>query len=89
MRLFSWLLATSALLAACSEETTPIGLDPTTTVVGADPNAEVRAEAQGYADQQCLDDPELAEGVLEIVDPDTEEIVGRITANCASVRSGG
>lgn len=84
------------LAAACgSEANTQVDLSSTTTGGSEsesgdeidDPNTEVRQQAQEFADQQCLDDPELEEGVIEIVDPETQELAGRILADCAEVRS--
>lgn len=93
MRIF---LAMALLLVGCSSEaTTPIDLSPSTTEAvdphastenPVDPNAEVRAQAQQLADNQCLEDETLEEGTIQIVDPDTDEIVGVITADCAEVR---
>jgi len=91
------LLALSLCLAACTTEaTTPVDLSGTTTTTLAnphgsvdpetDPNAEVRAQAQQLADAQCLEDETLEEGIIRIVDPDTDEVVGEISADCEAVR---
>ncbi len=53
--------------------------------VGEDPNAGPRAQAQGFAEQQCVDDPTLAEGVIEIAQQDTGEVVNRIVVDCDDV----
>lgn len=53
---------------------------------GVDPNAGVRSQAVGFAEQQCIDDPELAEGVIQIAEQDTGEVVNRVVADCADVR---
>ncbi len=92
------LLAAALLLVGvgCTgEDATPVDLSPTTTTVvdphgsntdDVDPNAEVRAQAQQLADDQCLEDESLVEGTIQIVDPDTNEVVGVITADCQAVR---
>lgn len=86
------LLAFSLLLMSCGgEDATPIDLDATTSTVGPliddDPNAESRQLVQDLAEQQCLDDPAKVEGVIRIVDPDTDEVVGEFLADCAEVRA--
>ena len=91
------LLAALLLVGAgCTgEDATPVDLSPTTTTVvdphgstadDVDPNTEVRTQAQLLADDQCLEDESLEEGTIQIVDPDTDEIVGVITADCEAVR---
>ncbi len=87
------------LATACTGETAvPIDLNSTSvpTVASstipegldlANPNESQNRVAIGYAEQQCLDDPELVEGYVRIVVPDTEEIVGEITVDCEQVRS--
>lgn len=52
-----------------------------------DPNAEQNRVTLGYAEQQCLDDPELEQGYVQIVDPSTDEKVGEVTADCEEVRN--
>lgn len=89
------------IAASCSGETAvPIDLNSTTTVVTEpppsldgqdqdplDPNAEQNRITLAYAEQQCLDDPELDQGYVQIIDPSTQEKVGEVTADCAEVRS--
>lgn len=90
------------LLGGCSgEKATPVDLNVTTTVADDedtgsesvlegdvdDPNAEQNRVTLGYAEQQCLDDPELDQGYVQIVDPSTDEKVGEVTADCEEVRN--
>ncbi len=86
--------------SACTGETAvPIDLNSTTvpavessTIPGVldpeNPNEAQNQVAVGYAEQQCLDDPDLEEGYVRIVVPETEEIVGEITVDCEQVRTG-
>ncbi len=60
--------------------------DDTTTATTEDPNAEVRQQVIDAAEQQCLDDPTLTEGVVRLVDPETDEVVNEYVADCAEVR---
>ncbi len=71
----------STSVPAVASSTIPDVLDP------ANPNESQNRVAVGYAEQQCLDDPELIEGYVRIVVPDTEEIVGEITVDCEQVRA--
>lgn len=95
------LFALALVVGACSGETAePIDLRatvpttdaPTETTLGeaeqqiTDDNEAQRQVAVGYAEQQCLEDPDLEEGYVQIVVPDTDEKVGEITADCAEVR---
>ncbi len=85
--------------AACTGETAvPIDLNSTTvpnvepsTIPEAldpeNPNEDQNRVAVAYAEQQCLEDPELEEGYVRIVVPETEEIVGEITVDCEQVRA--
>jgi len=41
------------------------------------------------AAQQCLDDPDLAEGYVRAVSPDTDEVLAEIAVDCADIRAGG
>ncbi len=52
-----------------------------------DPNAEQNRITRRYAEQQCLDDPKLDQGYVQIVDPSTNEKVGEVTVDCEEVRS--
>ncbi len=52
-----------------------------------DPNAGVRSQAVGFAEQQCIDDPDLAEGVIQIAEQDSGEVVNRVIADCEDVRT--
>lgn len=57
-------------------------------VLEDDPNAEAREQIRQLAEQQCLDDPTKTEGVIRIVEPDTEQVVGEMIVDCAEVRAG-
>lgn len=92
------LMIAIGVLSACSgEASTPIDLRATTTTEGPpisgvplpedDPNAEAREQVRQLAEQQCLDDPSKTEGVIRIVEPETEEIVGELIVDCAEVRA--
>lgn len=84
-----------SLPACLGEDATPVdlgGLAPTTasTSVPAavdDTNSASSELARRYAEQQCFDDPTATEGVIEIVHPDTKQVVARIEADCAEVRA--
>ncbi len=52
-----------------------------------DPNAEARQQVIDAAEQQCLDDPDLDEGVVRLVDPATDEVMNEYRADCAEVRA--
>lgn len=90
------LLSILAFGACSSEDATPVDLDPAdqpaTSVSPAtssdDQNDAAREQAREYATQQCLDDPEATEGVIRIVDPDTDEVAATVTVDCAEVRTG-
>ncbi len=53
----------------------------------ADPNSAQRSMVFGLAEQQCLDDPELAQGVVQIAMPDTGEVVNEVSVECDEVRA--
>lgn len=81
-------------LSGCSGETAdPIDLRATTSVVESvplpenDPNAEARQQVEDLAEQQCLDDPTADEGVIRIVEPESNEVVGEVIVDCDEVRS--
>ena len=88
-------LAMTALLASCTNDAaTPIDLSSTSApptsgvpLPDDDPNADSRQMAIDFAEQQCVDDPAKDEGIIRIVDPETEEVVGEVIADCAEVRS--
>ncbi len=85
-------LGLAAGVVACSEQdTVPLDLDGTIPLV--DPpahsdagNEEAREQGQQLAEQQCLDDPQLAEGVVKIVQPETDFVVAEIVVDCSEVR---
>lgn len=95
--LFAVLAAVSLLGAACTaEDATPI--DPANPPDFEDDPGDLTdvthvleptPQMQELAEQQCLDDPELAEGLVQAVDPDTDAVVSEIRVDCADVRSSG
>lgn len=83
-----------ALVGCTSEDATPVDLEqqPTSSAVtpahsSADQNEAARAQARAFATQQCLDDSSASEGVIQIVDPETDEVVGTVTVDCAEARA--
>lgn len=93
------LIAGLVLVGCTGEEATPVDLDATTstTVVTPppfdgeidpdDPNAEARAQVVDAARQQCLDDPELDEGVVRLVLEETGELASEYRVDCDEVRA--
>ena len=82
----------AAGLPGCTGEE-PIPVDLTETIPATtlapdpdDPNAAERGRMQDLAAQQCLDDPELSEGVTRLVDPETNEAVAEVTVDCTTIR---
>ncbi|MEM7273269.1 MAG: hypothetical protein AAF547_09340 [Actinomycetota bacterium] len=81
-------LGAALLLAACVDDSaTPIEpgrapIDLTDVTHTMEPTPEM----QDAAEQQCLDDPELAEGYVRAVDPDTDAILAELTLPCSDVR---
>ncbi len=73
-------------LAACgSDGTDPAQGDPgdlTNVTHMLEPTDQMREAAE----QQCLDDPDLAEGYVRAVSPDTDEILAEISVDCADIR---
>lgn len=76
-----------------AEDATPIDpANPPTT--GGDPLdltdvthlLEPTEQMRELAEQQCLDDPELVEGFVQAVDPETDEPVSEIRIDCTDVR---
>ena len=53
----------------------------------ADPNAEQNRITLQYAEQQCLDDPDLEQGYVQIIDQATNNKVGEVTVDCAELRA--
>lgn len=51
-----------------------------------DPNAAQRSQVFGFAEQQCLDDPDLETGIVQIATPDTGEVVNEVSVPCEEVR---
>lgn len=94
-------LALALVSGACTgEDAEPVDFSSTSTSVASDtpsdfdvsnvedgPNAEQNQITLGFAEQQCLDDPELEQGYVQIVDPSTNEKVSEVTVECDEVRS--
>lgn len=90
-----------SLLAGCTgEEATPVDLDATTSTTAVvtappfddeidpdDPNAAARSQVVEAARQQCLDDPELDEGVVQLVLEESGEIASEYRVDCDEVRA--
>ncbi|MDA3039619.1 MAG: hypothetical protein O3C27_08835 [Actinomycetota bacterium] len=88
------LLALLAVAACTGEEATPVDLDqgPSSssappTASSEDQNEAARAQALAYATQQCFDDADASEGIIQIVDPETDQVVGTVTVDCAEARA--
>lgn len=94
MRRVLVLVATLSAAAACSgEEAQPIDLrgstatSSTSSSVVATPHAVgENPQARFYAEEQCRKDPEKEQGVIRIVDPATDKVVGEVIVDCAEVR---
>ncbi len=52
-----------------------------------DPNAEARQQVIDAARQQCLDDPELAEGVVRLIIEATGELANEYRVDCDEIRA--
>lgn len=88
------LAVVSAVLSGCSEEeATPIDLTPgATTTTALPPGATPHTigdnpQARFHAEQQCLEDPEQDEGVIRIVDPANDAVLGEVVVDCDEVRA--
>ncbi len=86
--------ASMLVLGACTgEEAIPIDpANPPTTAPDLtdvthviEPTDQMRAEAE----RQCEDDPDLAQGYVRAVDPETDEILTEFTVDCAKLRGDG
>lgn len=93
-RAIAGLLAVAAVVIAggCSgEEAVPIdpanppttGVDLTDVTHSIDPTEDMRDAAE----QQCLDQPELAEGYIRAVDPEDGRVLAEVTVDCDEVRA--
>ena len=56
-------------------------LPPTPHAIGESP------QARAYAEEQCRNDPAAERGVVRIVDPSTQRVVGEVIVDCDEVRS--
>lgn len=82
------LVAVLGLAAGCSEDATPI--DQTTTTAQLTPHLlEVNDQMRDLARQQCRDDPQLAVGEVNAVDPERpDQKLATVQVDCAEVRAG-
>lgn len=76
------------LLSACSGSSEPPVEEPSLEFLPdvthvLEPTDQMRQAAE----QQCLDDPDLAEGYVRAVSPDTEEILAEVSIDCTDVRA--
>ncbi len=86
------LVVTLAAAGCSGEEAVPIDpANPPTTAPdltdvthAIEPTDQMRAAAS----QQCLDDPDLAEGYVRAVDPATDQVVAELAVDCDEVRAG-
>ncbi len=78
-----------ALLSACSGGSDGAGDEPLSDLL---PDVthflEPTEQMRDAAEQQCLDDPDLAEGYVRAVSPDTDEVMAELSVDCAEVRAG-
>ena len=86
-----WALASLAGATGCSaEEAVPIDpANPPTTapdLTDVTHSIEPTAEMREAAEQQCLDEPDLAEGYIRAVDPDGR-VLAEVTVDCDEVRA--
>ncbi len=89
------LLVTLGLLAGCAgEEAVPIDPANPPLVDGGDGSVpdvthpvNPTEQMEQLARQQCLDDPNLAEGYVQAVDPATDEVITEFSVSCSEVRS--
>ncbi len=83
----------AALACGCSGEEAipidpanpPVSVDLTDVTHGLEPTEQMRDAAE----QQCLDDPDLIEGYVRAVDPDTGAMLAELSVGCDEVRRGG
>lgn len=86
------MIALATGLAACSsQDTVPLDLDGTIPLLEPPEhsnagNDAASAEGRRLAAQQCLDDPDLVKGVVQIAQPDTGVVVAEIVVECSEVR---
>ncbi len=74
--------------AGCSEDATPI--DQTTTTPQFTPHLlEANDQMEDLARQQCIDEPQLAVGEVNAVDPERpDQKLATVQVDCAEVRAG-
>lgn len=77
----------SVLVGCTSDGSVPIEEFQTTTTGDFVHLIEPSEQMRELAEQQCLDDPTLDEGVIEAVDPERPDVVvSSIAVDCATVR---
>ena len=84
--------ACTVAVGCSGEEAVPIDpANPPTTLDLTDVThrLEPTEQMQDLAEQQCLDDPDLDEGFVEAVDPDTDQVMSQVTVDCDEVRGQG
>ena len=88
-RCFAFLMITAALAGCVDDSATPIDpqqpgldLDMTDVTHTMEPTVEMREAAE----QQCLDDDDLAEGYVRAVDSDSGAILAEYSIDCTEVR---
>jgi hypothetical protein len=96
-------LAVAGLASGCSDDgATPVDLgtgapSTTTTTAGQSPDQRPATphaigenpQARAYAEDQCRQHPEQAQGVIRIVDPSSNTVVGEVVVDCGEVRDEG
>jgi len=82
------LVAVLGLTAGCGEDATPI--DQTTTTAQLTPHLlPASDQMEELARQQCMDDPQLAVGEVNAVDPERpDQKLATVQVDCAEVRAG-
>jgi hypothetical protein len=64
---------------SAEDDPEPGSMPPTPHAVGENP------QARAHAEQQCVDHPEQEQGVIRIVDPSTNAVVGEVVVDCDEV----
>ena len=81
-------VAMALLVSACTgEDATPIVPGATTTGPTTPHQLEPTDQMRELAEQQCLDDPALEQGVVNAIDPANEEqVLASVVVECSDVR---
>jgi hypothetical protein len=83
------LLAVAGLMGCSDDDAVPLepGSSPAGEIIGTPHQLEPTEQMQDLAEQQCLDDPDLVEGVIEAVDPSNPDLVlASVVVDCDDVR---